>query len=131
MYLQGEIISLGFTSTIIDYERIKRKHGKSGWTFDKKLKLLMDIFLDGIVIKPRYVIMLGAVVAIISIIYSLVVLFSYFFNGNPIQGWTPLMIVLLCLSSVIIMMIGFVAEYIWRMYDNQKSDTKFLIKSEF
>ena len=131
MYLQGEIIALGYTRTIIDYARVKRVHGKSGWTFDKKLKLLMDIFLDGIIIKPRNIIMLGALFAILSLAYSFVVLFSYFIRGIPIQGWAPLMIVLLWSSSVIIMMIGFIAEYIWRIYDNQKSDTKYLIKSEY
>lgn len=131
MYLQGEILSLGFTTTIIDYARLKRKHGKSGWSLDKKLKLLMDIFLDGIIIKPRYIIILGGIFAISSLIYSLLVFLSYFIHGNPIQGWTSLMIALLSSTSIIIIMIGFVAEYIWRIYDNQKSDSKFIIKSEY
>ena len=65
-------------------------------------------------IPIRFMSVAGLVLAFLGFLYALIVFFGKLIYGNPIQGWTPLMIVVLVLGGFQSLMLGVIGEYLWR-----------------
>ena len=70
------ISKLGFRQKTIFYKKKKRLYGRSGWTLEKKFKLLLDSVI-AFTFKPiRYMSFLGFLVAFSGFAYATYVLFN-------------------------------------------------------
>jgi dolichol-phosphate mannosyltransferase len=118
---------LGFSQTSITYIKEPRHAGTSKWTFSKKLKQLFDSIISFSYIPLRFMSMIGAISSIFGLLYG----FYTFINalqGNPIKGWSSLMIVVLLLGGIQMIMMGLLGEYLWRTYDETRARPKFVIE---
>lgn len=113
-FFQGQILWMGFKTKFIEYFRSTRIAGESRWTFGKKLTYLIDGILSFSFIPIRIMSFAGIVLASLGFLYALIVFLNKLIYGNPIQGWTPLMIVVLVLGGFQSLMLGIIGEYIWR-----------------
>lgn len=130
MYLQGEIVNYGEPIKYIDYRRKKRLYGKSGWSLHKKIKFFIDILISGHIIKPWYFTIFGLLLGVSSIFYIILIIIDYFLYGIDVAGWAPIMIVVLLSSSILIVMLGLILEYVWRVYENQKFNEPYIIDKD-
>lgn len=126
--LMGQILWSGFQTTEIQYVRLKREIGKSRWTLKKKIKLVMDSLLGFSYFPIRMISFTGIAVFLISLIWGLIVLIAKFTNNIAIQGYTTLMILILLGFGVIMLSLGIIGEYIWRMFDATRNRPPFLIE---
>jgi dolichol-phosphate mannosyltransferase len=110
------IHSLGLTPRIIYYDRQKRSGGKSRWTFAKKVNYFIDSVVGFSVIPIRVASLLGALIAVLSFIYGLVVIMNYIINGNAVPGFSALATLVSFLCGLILIMLGVMGEYIWRIF---------------
>lgn len=111
----------------IPYQRLKREAGKSRWTFSKKLKLFIDSFVSFSFLPIRLITILGFILGIISIIYSVIILINKFTGNIQIEGWSALMIVVLLVSSFQMIALGVLGEYIWRTLDASRKRPNYII----
>ena len=58
---------LGFKPDVMTYQRRERLHGKSRWTFSKKLKYFLDSLLGFSIVPIRLISVIGIVVSIIRL----------------------------------------------------------------
>jgi dolichol-phosphate mannosyltransferase len=108
---------LGFKPFVIRYEREKRRYGKSRWSFQKRLNTFFDV-LFGFSINPiRFISIIGTLVSLSSFLYGLVVLFSVLINGIRVPGYTSIVVLVSFLLGLIILMLGIIGEYLWRVLD--------------
>ena len=108
---------LGFKPYVIKYSRAKRFHGKSKWTFSKKVNAALDIFL-GFSKKPiRYMTYLGFLVSGTSVTFGFVILFSAVFHRISVPGYASIVALMTFLFGITILMIGIVGEYLVRIVD--------------
>ena len=114
-FLQGQILRLGFSRAWIPYVRLKREFGRSRWTLGKKMAYFFDGLMNYSFFPIRTVSYLGMILAALGLLYAFVVLCSKVFVGNPVKGWTPLMIVVLVLGGAQMLTLGFFGEYLWRI----------------
>ena len=49
----------------------------------------------------------------------------------PFKGWAPLMIILLLSTGLIMVMLGVIGEYIWRISEEVKKRPYFVIRDKF
>lgn len=108
---------LGFKRAEIKYTRKVRKHGKSKWTFFKKIKLMFDSILGFNYMPVRAITLIGLLVSFLSILYAIVVMISALIGNIPIPGFATLIMITSFLLSLIIVMLGMIGEYIWRIFD--------------
>jgi polyisoprenyl-phosphate glycosyltransferase len=108
---------LGFKPDVIPYERQKRVHGKSGWTFRKKLKAFFDVMLGFSVTPIRLVSAVGAFAAALSFAYGSMVIVNALLGRVPVPGFAALMVTITFLLGLIILMLGIIGEYLWRIFD--------------
>ncbi|QBP73990.1 glycosyltransferase [Herbaspirillum huttiense] len=116
---------LGYKPEVIHYHRPAREHGKSGWTFAKKFTAFLDVML-GFSIKPiRLISGVGAVVASGSFIYGIAVVISALFHQIPVEGFATVVALVTFLLGLIIVMLGIIGEYLWRVFDetNKRPET--------
>jgi dolichol-phosphate mannosyltransferase len=108
---------LGFKPVVLYYERGQRKHGRSRWTFRKKLNFLIDT-VSGFSVTPiRALSAFGTIVALFSFVYGLSTLIAAVLGNVPVQGFATLAILISFFSGLILVMLGALGEYLWRVFD--------------
>ncbi|APW36533.1 hypothetical protein RD110_04360 [Rhodoferax koreense] len=127
-FFQGDVLWLGFPTTFLPYVRQKRPVGRSGWSFAKKFKYFTDLLLDSSYFPIRLMSCLGFVTAIAGLVYALVIVFAWFHNETPFPGYAPIMITQLIVGGLIMMMLGVVGEYLWRIYDDVKQRPLYIVE---
>lgn len=115
---------LGYKPEIIPYHRQKREHGKSRWTFRKKLNAFLDIMLGFSVTPIRLISSFGLLVSFCSFFYGANIIFHALFYTMPVQGFASLAALITFLLGLIIIMLGVIGEYLWRIFDevNQRPE---------
>jgi len=108
---------LGYKPEVIHYHREKRLYGESRWTFQKKFKAFLDIML-GFSTKPiRFISLLGVAVATASFIYGTSIIINALLGNIPVPGFAALSSLITFLLGLIIVMLGIIGEYLWRVFD--------------
>lgn len=118
---------MGFRQDTITYDKQARLHGQSGWSFGKKLTLLVDSVTSFSFLPIRAMSLLGFIFAILGFLYALVVLFNAL-AGRPPEGWASLMVVVLVVSGVQMLMMGVLGEYLWRALDETRRRPPYIIE---
>ena len=126
-FWQGQILWTGIDIKFIPYRRVKREVGTSKWTTSKKIKYLIDGVMAYSYFPLRIMSVAGLIVSILGFIYAIVIFFAKFFGEVPIQGWAPLMIIILVLSGIQMLMLGIVGEYLWRTLDQVRNRPTYII----
>jgi glycosyltransferase involved in cell wall biosynthesis len=108
---------LGFTPETIQYKRVSRAHGKSRWTFGKKWKLMIDSIFSFSFAPVRIISGIGLVVSLGSFGYGTLVVASALVGKVDVPGFATLAALISFLLGLIIVMLGIMSEYIWRIFD--------------
>ncbi len=120
---------MGFRQTTITYTKEERRHGRSGWTLNAKLKLLVDSITSFSYVPIRAMSYLGFLVAFGGFVYAAVVVYNAV-AGSPPPGWSALMVVVLLLGGTLMLMMGVLGEYVWRALDEAKHRPRFIVEDE-
>jgi glycosyltransferase involved in cell wall biosynthesis len=129
-FLQGYLVSVGFSKAFIPYTRAPRKVGKSGYKFGHKLKIVIDFLVDSSYLPIRFMSSLGALISFCSVIYSLLIMYAWFVNETPFPGWAPLIMVTMLMGGILMIMLGIIGEYIWRIHDNLRDFPLFIVETK-
>jgi glycosyltransferase involved in cell wall biosynthesis len=129
-FLQGYLVSVGFSKAFIPYTRVQRAVGKSGYNFARKLKIVIDFLVDSSYLPIRFMSSFGALISLCSVIYSFLIIYAWLVNQTPFPGWAPLIIVTMLMSGILMMMLGVIGEYIWRIHDNLRDFPLFIVESK-
>ena len=108
---------IGIKPVKINYTRQARKHGKSTWTLLKKFNLLFDV-LFSFSLKPiRIVSLIGALTSLGGFIYGVVVILERMGGRAGPQGTASLIALVSFTSGLILLSLGIISEYIWRIWN--------------
>ena len=122
------MVWLGFAYVNIPYTRRKREIGKSRWTLNKKIKLLVDSLLAFSFVPIRAISVLGLGLGLTALIYGLYVIALKIASPNEPAGWTTLMVVLLFVSAFQMVALGVIGEYVWRGLDAARKRPLYVVK---
>lgn len=122
------LVWLKYDFVSIPYKRMKREIGKSGWTFMKKIKLLVDSFVSFSFAPIRLITVLGFILGIGSLCYAIFIFISRVIDRVAVPGWSALMVVLLLVSSFIMISIGILGEYLWRILDQVRDRPIYVVE---
>jgi polyisoprenyl-phosphate glycosyltransferase len=120
----------GFRQSYLNYVKLPRQHGSSGWSFRRKLKLVIDSVVGFSYAPIRAMSLLGIITAVAAFVYGIGVFVNYFL-GAPLEGWSSLMIVVLFVGGINLVAMGVLGEYVWRALDEIRGRSLFLIEAEF
>jgi len=118
---------MGFRQGKVVYQKDQRLHGRSGWSLRKKLKLFLDSITAFSFAPIRLMSGLGMLVALLGFIYAATVIENAFV-GQPVEGWSSIMVAVLILGGLQIVMLGILGEYLWRSLDETRKRPRYLIE---
>ncbi|MDD5396690.1 MAG: glycosyltransferase family 2 protein [Candidatus Moranbacteria bacterium] len=121
------IFWLGFKKAFVYYVRKERKHGKSRWTLSKKIKLFVDSFVAFSYAPIRIISFLGLVIACVSFLFGAYTIFDSILGKIPVQGFTTLIAIITFLLGLIMIMLGIIGEYLWRILDETRKRPSYVI----
>lgn len=130
-FYQGDILWLGFASKSIPYRRLKRPIGRSQWTLAKKMKYFIDGALNTSYASIRLMSLMGLITATIGFLYAIVIVYARLVDKTPFAGWAPIMILILIVGGLLMVMLGIIGEYVWRIYDETRDRALYVIKDKY
>jgi polyisoprenyl-phosphate glycosyltransferase len=120
------IYNLGFAQTFVDYERGTRTGGRSSWTLRKRVKLAIDMLTSFSAAPIRIASLVGIVGGLAGIALGSVTVVRAAFGDVPVSGWASLMVVSSFTSGLMLVAIGFLGEYMWRILDEVRGAPPFI-----
>jgi glycosyltransferase involved in cell wall biosynthesis len=127
-FLRGLIGWLGFTAIGVPYTADARAAGTSKYNTRKMIKFAFDGILSFSATPLHLVTFLGLFVSMLSFAYGAYSLYAFFFTDRTIPGWTSLLVTILFLGGVQLISIGFLGEYLLRVYNETKRRPLYIIK---
>lgn len=129
-FFQGDLLWTGYRTSFIPYVRLKRTIGKSQYNIRKKLKNFLDAFLDASYLPIRFISYAGLITSALGVLYSMSIVISWLFGKTPFSGWAPLMIAILLVGGMIMVMLGIIGEYTWRIYDEVRKKPNYIVRDK-
>jgi glycosyltransferase involved in cell wall biosynthesis len=118
--LVGLLYWVGFRRAEVAYDRLPRPEGKSAWSFRRKVRYLLDSIYSFTDVPITLIIALGVVGVVVSTVSALAVLVAWVTDQIDVAGYTPLILAVFFMTSLIIIALGIVGSYVWRTYENSK-----------
>ncbi|MDZ4749769.1 MAG: glycosyltransferase [Saprospiraceae bacterium] len=127
-----ELLKLGYGTVFVPYQRPQRA-GRSRWTLRKKINLALNTFFASSIFPLRMITWLGLFIFCLSLLAILLIIAAKLFSNNtlfgfPIQGWTTIVVLMTMFNGILMLCIGVVSEYLWRIYEEVKQRPPYIIR---
>lgn len=128
-FMKGMFSWVGFSSKGVPYHRATRFTGKTSWNYWK----LWNLALDGVVsfssLPLRIWTYIGALISLSSFLYIATIITRKILYGNPVDGWSSLMVTILFFGGVQLISLGIIGEYLGRLFIESKNRPIYLVES--
>jgi len=118
--LVGLLFWVGFRRIEVPYARLARTSGSSGWTLRKKVRYLSDSVFSFTDLPVRVLRWVGALGTVLTLVAGVVVIGAWASGRVSVAGYTPLMLVLLLSTFVVLFALGVLGSYVYRVFENTK-----------
>ncbi len=125
--LMGQVLWSGFQTATVPYTRQQRKIGISRWTFSKKIKLAMDSLVGFSSFPLKMVSAVGFFTFLLSLALLFITLYRKLTGLITAEGYASLLIIILMGFGLVMLSMGIIGEYIWRIYDSTRRRPPFII----
>jgi glycosyltransferase involved in cell wall biosynthesis len=119
---------LGFKRTSIEASHGHRHSGKSSYSFNKRLKLAVDIIISFSERPLHLAILFGLLTSLFSIFTFLWIIIGAFRYEFTVLGWPSIMVAILFMGGMILTVIGILGIYIGRIYREVKYRPLYIVK---
>jgi len=128
--LLAQLFWLGGRRTFVPYQRLRREHGKSGWTLKKKLKYLSDSVFAFTDLPVRLLMGLGSSALVAATGLSTLILVAKLSGWVEVPGYAGTMVTILFFGALNSLGLGVVGAYAWRTFENTKGRPLSVIQSQ-
>lgn len=129
-FMKGLFAWLGFKTVVIEYERTSRKEGISKYSTWKLWNLALEAITSFSSAPLKFWSYIGALGAFFSICYAAFILIRTLIYGIDIPGYASLTLLILFFGSLQLISIGFLGEYISRIYIETKHRPLYIIRKK-
>lgn len=118
--LIGQLFWVGFRRGFATYKRQKRAHGKSAWSFRRKLHYMLDSVFAFSDLPILMFLWIGGFGIITSLLVSLIVIISRILSIISVPGYAPIILSIYFMGSLLLLGQGIIGSYVWRCNENTK-----------
>ena len=127
-YNKGLFCWIGFKKKEVVFDRGNRSEGVSRWSFWSLLNLAIDGITSFTTAPLRFATIIGAIIAFGAFCFLVFYIAKTLIVGDPVQGFTTLVSIMLFLGGVQLLSIGVLGEYIGRIYNETKGRPNYVVK---
>lgn len=127
-YIDG--LALRCTRNIgkIEVSHEERKHGRSGYTFRKLVRLWLNMFVNFSVIPLRFSFFVGLFFSFLGGALSALTVIDKLLHPERPVGWPSMVIVIMMFSGVQLLILGILGEYIGHLFLGHNQTPQFVIR---
>ncbi len=128
LFIRGYISWLGFRTARLIYSADKRLTGDSKYSVRKMMLFAAD-GLTSFSIRPlRIAIYVGGIISLLAFLYAVYAVCMFAFTDKVMTGWTSLLASVLFLGGLQLLFMGFLGEYIGRIFMQTKNRPSYVIR---
>lgn len=122
---------IGFPSLFVEVERDIRRHGRSSYTFMKRLRMAVRSLVSYTDIPNRLFLMFGTLIVGGAALYAVVVITqSLFFDVKLPPGLTLIVLLNVFFIGITIMSLGIIGSYVFRVYQEVLGRPRYLVAQQ-
>ena len=130
-FMKGLYAWVGFPSVAVPYERPRRASGRSKFSAIKLFSLAMDGIISHSTAPMRAWTWVGLLCVGVAVLLGLALVIQYFVSDhNPPSGFYMTAMVIMGFSSLNLITLGIMGEYIARIYGEVKDRPLYLLRDE-
>jgi dolichol-phosphate mannosyltransferase len=126
-FVRGMVAWVGFRQIAVLYDRPGRAAGETKYPLRKMVRFAVDGITSFSVLPLRFATYLGLIISVASVGYAIWALFDKIVLHATVQGWTTTVVLVSLLSSVQLLMIGILGEYVGRIYEQVKQRPLYIV----
>jgi polyisoprenyl-phosphate glycosyltransferase len=130
LFLRGIIPTIGFPSSVVEYDRAARFAGESKYPLKKMLALAADGITSFSAVPLRLIAALGFIIFLLSVALSVWVFFVKLFTNHAMPGWASSVLPMYLLGGIQLLSIGVLGEYVAKMYMETKKRPRYFIQEK-
>lgn len=123
----GLIFWLGFRRGEVSYRRRPRRHGKSAWSFGRKLSYLLDSIFAFSDLPVRLLSLIGILGITLAVILASITLFVKWTGRVPVPGYSATVLLIMFFGGLNSLGLGLIGEYVWRTFENTKGRPGYVV----
>ena len=127
-FMKGLFAWAGFTQTAVHYDRAERERGDSKFNYWKLWTLALDGITSSSTVPLRIWSYVGAVIAMLAMLYAGFITASVFFYGVSVPGYASIMVSVLLLGGVQLISLGVLGEYVGRILTESKQRPLYVVR---
>lgn len=126
-YTKGLFSIIGLKKKAVLYNRKPRIAGKTKWNYLKLIGLAIDGIVSFTILPLRVATILGIIISFFSFIYMIYIIYNTLCYGNRVAGYPSLIVVILFLGGLQLISLGFIGEYLGRIFYETKNRPLYFI----
>lgn len=127
-FSKGIFAWVGYDTCFIPYTACERNAGTTKWNFGKLLNYAIDGIIGFSTAPLRFSTFVGAVTAVIAVLYLLVVIIEKLFWGIDVPGLATVIVLILFFGSMQLFGLGIIGEYVGRTFEQSKDRPIYIAK---
>ncbi len=127
-YTKGLFCWIGYKKKEVTFNRGNRVAGHSNWSFSSLFNLAIEGLTSFTTAPLRFATITGFVIAFGAFAFLVYYLTKTLLFGDPVQGFTTLVCIMLFLGGVQLISIGLLGEYVGRIFNETKNRPTYLIR---
>jgi glycosyltransferase involved in cell wall biosynthesis len=120
-FMKGVFAWIGFPAKAVEYDRAPRAAGKSKWGYWKLWNLSLEAITSSTLAPLKLSTYVGFLVASCAFAAGVFFIAKKLLFGDPVPGFSTLIVVLLFLGGVQLTVLGVIGEYLGRVFNETKS----------
>lgn len=127
LFLRGVVMELGFSRSIVYFERKERLAGETKYPLSKMINLAVD-GITSFSIKPiKLVRSLGILLTVLSVVAA-IVFFVLFLCQVPVSGWVAVLLAIFFVGGIQLIALGVIGEYVGKTYVESKHRPRYIVE---
>jgi glycosyltransferase involved in cell wall biosynthesis len=129
LFLRSMFPLLGFKTTQVYYDRLKRIGGSTKFSFTKMLSFSLDGITSFSIVPLRLITFLGLSIFLMSLLFIVYAIYSYLVL-NTTKGWASTTLPIYFLGGIQLFCVGIIGEYLGKIYSEVKQRPRYIIEKQ-
>lgn len=118
---------VGFKTYWLSFENVERVAGSTKWSFWGLFKYAIDGILNFSSVPLDIASLIGVLMTFVAFIYLLFIVIKYLLVGDPVQGFSTLICVMLIIGGIQLLSLGVIGQYLGKTYMETKNRPVYIV----
>ncbi|MDR1689839.1 MAG: glycosyltransferase family 2 protein [Clostridiales bacterium] len=119
---------VGYKTKWISYENVERVAGQTKWSFWKLFLYSIDGITAFSTVPLAFASVIGVLFFLIAVISIIFIIIRTSIWGDPVAGWPALVCIILFVSSIQLLCLGIIGQYLAKTYLESKKRPVYLLR---